>query len=466
MRRCRTLAFLFLSIASILRAAEPEALLVIVGDQHSAYERTAQFVAHIDRLRAEYPGAPLAILIDGDSLEYGNVVARRSAGAVDFAMFAALAKRAPTILNLGNHDPEFYAVDDTVSRIRATGVTVISNLLNHTTHQPFAPASTRLKLGPRDAIVVGIATDDLSTYRVAIRPSLDLTDPGVWAKKNFPALFASPAAFSANSAEKPAAPLTILLSHAGITADRALLPLVPDGTLFAGAHDHVRFVHSIGRTVYFHSGSWLDGFSLATLTHDATGPIWSVQTIPIALTDPVDPRLAALIRETSAQYLTSDDTAVIGRTAGSYSPAEAASFVTAALRDGAHTDAAIIGGTTFGAGLPAGNVTRSEFDACVRFDGTIFIAELSGTELAAILATTNQVAATPFAARRGENLVAVSLAAPLEPKRRYRLATTDWAANHAGRYFGTDTLTFVEHPALKLKALALAALHSPPASAR
>ena len=96
------LSFLFRPLV-----AAPEAIVVLMGDQHSAYERTAQFVAHLDRLQRENPGTPFAILINGDSLEYGNVVARRTAGAVDFAMFAALAARAPTVINLGNHEPEF-----------------------------------------------------------------------------------------------------------------------------------------------------------------------------------------------------------------------------------------------------------------------------------------------------------------------------------------------------------------------
>jgi 2',3'-cyclic-nucleotide 2'-phosphodiesterase (5'-nucleotidase family) len=302
-------------------SAAPEALILVVGDQHSAYERTAQLVAHVDRLRAAHPGVPFAVLIDGDSLEYGNIVARRSAGEIDFAMFAALARRAPTILNLGNHEPEFYAVDDTVARIQATGVTVISNLVNRATGKPFAPASTRLRLGAREATVVGLATDQLSTYRAAIRPSLDLADPVVWAKANLPALFNS-------STELP-----ILLTHIGVTADRALLELVPDGTLFAGAHDHLRFVHLAGRTVYFHSGSWTDGYSLATLRADTPGPRWTVEQLPIAATDPADPELAALIKKISAQHLTPEDLAILGRnpTPAALAPAEAARFVVAAL---------------------------------------------------------------------------------------------------------------------------------------
>jgi 2',3'-cyclic-nucleotide 2'-phosphodiesterase (5'-nucleotidase family) len=451
-RLLRAIALVPLSLLA-LRAATPEALLLVVGDQHSAYERTAQFVAHVDRLRAAHPGVPFAVLIDGDSLEYGNIVARRSAGEIDFAMFAALARRAPTILNLGNHEPEFYAVDDTVARIQAAGVTVISNLVNRATGQPFAPASTRLRLGAREATVVGLATDKLSTYRAAIRPALDLADPVVWAKAHLPALFAPPTS--------GLAPLPILLTHTGVTADRALVELIPDGTLFAGAHDHLRFVHRTGRTVYFHSGSWTDGYSLAALRTDAAGqPQWTVEQFPIAATDPADPELSALIQKVSAQHLTPEDLAVLGRnpTPTALAPAEAARFVVAALRTAAGADAAVIGATTFGAGLPAGDVTRVALDACVRFDGPIFIAEISGAELAAILQKSNQDPATPLAARRGENLVAVGPATPLDPARRYRLATTDWAAKNARTYFGSDTLGFVENPALRLKALTTAAL--------
>jgi 5'-nucleotidase/UDP-sugar diphosphatase len=442
---------IFLLAATGVHAEAPDALLLIVGDQHSAYERTAQLVARVDRLRTENPGVPLAILIDGDALELGNVVGRRSAGAIDFAMFAALARRAPTVLNLGNHEPEFYAVDDTVARIQATGVTVISNLVIRGTGTLFAPASTRLHLGAQEAVVVGVATDHLATYRVAVRPTLDPADPVVWARKNFPALLAS-------------APLRLVLSHAGLQADRALLPLVPDGTLFAGAHDHLRFVHHAGRTVYFHSGSWNEFFSVATLRHDALGPLWDVQQLRLDVADPADPELAALIRATLAKHLTTADTAIIGHTSRALSPGEAARFVAQTLRAGAGVDAAFIGNTTFGAGLPAGDVTRVAFDACVRFDGTVFVAEVDGAQLRTFLGASNQGADTPFAERRGEYLVADG-PAEISPTRRYRIATTDWGARNARACFGSDTLGFTERPELKLKTIAAAAL-APAATAR
>ena len=242
-----------LAIRALAAPAHPEALVIVLGDQHSAYERTAQVVGLVDQLKAAHPDLPLAVILDGDTQEYGNVIARRSGGAIDFAMYAALAQRAPTIVNLGNHEPEFYALAETVQRIEATGARVISNITNRETGGPFAPAALPLPLGAVAATVVGVTTDNLATYRVAIRPSLDLAQPVVWARANFPRLLAN-------------APLPIVVSHAGIAADRELLALVPDGTLFAGAHDHQRFVVPFGRTK--------KGFTSRTVSAAAWSPTW------------------------------------------------------------------------------------------------------------------------------------------------------------------------------------------------
>lgn len=438
-------ARLVLAAACAAALAGTEVQFVIVGDQHSAYERTAQLVAHVDRLRAEDATLPLAVLIDGDAFEYGNVVARRSAGAIDFAMFAALARRAPTVLNLGNHEPEFHDVAETVRRIEATGVKVVSNLGNRATSAPFAPATTSLKVGASEAVVVGLSTDNLATFRVAIRPALDLADPVVWAKKNLPGLLAT-------------APIKIVLSHVGVRQDREILPLVPDGTLFAGAHDHLRFVHGEGGSVYVHSGSWNESFTLARLRRDARGaPTWEIQQVPISARDPADPDLAAFIRETEANYLEAADRAIVGRTPRALSVAEAAMFVADAVRQIAKVDAAFIGNTTFGAGLPAGEVTQLAFDACVRFDGTIFTGEVDGPQLRTLLAAANQGPATSWADRRGEFLFATG-PSEIVSERRYRIAVDNWVSRNALKYLGTDKIVLTEQPALKLKSIAVGSL--------
>jgi 5'-nucleotidase / UDP-sugar diphosphatase len=430
------------------KSNQPEALLLIMGDQHSAYERTAQFVALVDQLKADQPALPLAILLNGDTLEYGNVVARRSVGVVDFAMFSALARRAPTILNLGNHEPEFYDLNETVRRIEATGVKVISNIVDHATGQPFAPASIKIKLGFDEATIVGVTTDHLSTYRLAVRPSLDLANPAVWAKQNFSRIFAT-------------ASLPVVMSHAGLTADREILGLVPDGTLFAGGHDHLRFVHPIGRGVYFHSGSWNEYVSLAWLRRDAAGsPVWSVEQIQIPSEGPADPELAEIIKETRQKNLTSEDMVPVGRSKSAMSPGEAARWVTRILAGSAGVDAAFIGNTTFGAGLPSGEISRIEFDACIRFDGSIFVADVEGVRLRALLSEANQGTETKFESRRGEFLIACGPAS-IDPAKHYRIATTDWGARNSQNYFGLPAVEWHEFPGAKFKARVIEGLKEP-----
>lgn len=445
-------ALLLLVLAGLVRAAaapaRPEAVVLVTGDQHSSYDRAPQFVALVDQVKSAHPGLPVAVLLDGDTQEYGNALARRTGGELDFATYAALAKRAPTVVNVGNHEPEFYDLAETVRRITATGVQVVSNLNSRATGRPFAPAVVSVPLGGVTATVVGVATDNLSTYRIAVRPTLDPAAPAVWAKANLPTLFAS-------------APLPILLSHAGLAADRAMLPAVPDGTLFAGAHDHQRFVEPIGRTVYFHSGSWNSHVSLAWLDRDDAGrPRWTVEQVELTADSPADPELAGVVAKVMAEHLTAEDRAVVGHAPAALAPPEAGRFVAGALRQAAGVDAAFIGNTTFGAGLPAGDVTRMQFDACVRFDGAVSVAEVDGARLAQLLAAANLTPETPFAQRRGEFSFAVG-PETIDPARTYRIATTDWGAKNTDRYFGLPAIAWHELPGVKLKAAALAALAAP-----
>ncbi|MDQ5977712.1 MAG: hypothetical protein QG602_684 [Verrucomicrobiota bacterium] len=430
--------------------AGAEAVLVVTGDMHSAYDRTAQFVALVDRLKAEHPALPLAVLLNGDTQEYGNALARRSGGEIDFALYAALVRRAPVILNLGNHEADYFALEETVQRAEAVGMKVIGNIVNRGTGRPFAPASVPLQLGTHTATVVGLAPDALATYRVAVRPSLDLADPVVWAKEYFPRLLGGPGE-GVESNTPP--PLPLVVSHCGLAADRELLKLVPDGTLFSGAHSHLRFVEPFGRTVYFHTGSWTQHVALAWLCRDEAGVLrWQVEPLPVPADGPADPELAAVIRDVRERWLIPEDRAVVGQTKRAMETPEAARFVARVLREGAKADAAFIGNTTFGGGLPAGDVTQLEFDACVRFDGPVYTATVGGARLRTLLAAANQGPETPFAERGGEFNFADGPDV-IEDARHYRIATTDWGAKNTARYFGEPAIVWTERPELRLKTL-------------
>jgi len=127
------------------------------------------------------------------------------------------------------------------------------------------------------------------------------------------------------------------------------------------------------------------------------------------------------------------------------------------VRAVAGVDAAFIGNTTFGAGLPAGDVTRLQFDACVRFDGKVFVAEVKGARLRELLAAANLTPETPFAQRKGEFNFAAG-PETIDPARTYRIATTDWGARNTDRYFGSPGLEWREAPGLMLKPAVLAAM--------
>jgi 2',3'-cyclic-nucleotide 2'-phosphodiesterase (5'-nucleotidase family) len=161
-----------------------------------------------------------------------------------------------------------------------------------------------------------------------------------------------------------------------------------------------------------------------------------------------------------AQHLTAEETVVVGRAPRALGPTEAARFAVEAARVAASADAAMIGATTFGAGLPAGEVSRFALDACVRFDGTLFVAEVDGAWLKKLMARANQGPDTPFAERAGENLVAVA-PVTIEPGRRYRFVTSDWVAKNAKNYLGDNAPALHEQPDRKLKAAVIAALNPP-----
>lgn len=426
--------------------AGAEAVVFITGDQHSAYERTAQLVALIGDIRAENASLPALILLNGDTLEHGNPVALASKGAIDFAMFTALARLAPTYLNLGNHEPEFFDLADTVKRIEATGVKVVGNITDRATGQLFAPATLSLTLGAYDVTLVGLTTDRLATYRVAVQPSLDLADPVVWAKARFPEIFTE---------QKT---LPVILSHAGLVADRAILPLAPDGSLFAGAHDHLRLTHTTGRTVYVHSGSWNEYLTVAWLYHDEEKRAhWDVQQIPVDAAGAGDAALTELIRTTTAQTLTPEARQIIANLPQAIAPAEATAFATRAVRLAAGASAAVIGNTTFGGGLPAGEVSRYAFDACVRFDGALMLAEVTGEQLQHIKARANPGPDTPFEQRTGEYLVG-DFPSEIDPAKTYRLVTNDWVVRNQKAYLGDETIAFKTIPKLRLKPLVQQAL--------
>lgn len=411
--------------------------VLAMSDLHSAYERTGQLLAALTAEVATHRVVPHVIAIDGDVFEHGNVAAVRSGGEIDWAFLAALPKIAPTVVNLGNHDNDITAdLAEVVARMRSLGLTVVSNIVDARTGAPYAPAQADLPLGKRTLRVVGVGTNSINTYPAASRPTLHIPVPGEWARAHL--------ARSLSGAD-----LVMVLSHAGVAPDREILPLLPDGTLMIGGHNHLLFQHRQGSSLYVHTGSWSNAYTAVALY--AAGPGDAV-SVPVALDGPIAPALAELIPAVLARTLTDEERAILGTSPAALSLGDTGRAVAAAMAKAAGADAGFIGHTTLGTGLPAGPVSRHAFDAVVRFEGTLMVAEVPRERLAKFLARANQDRQMPLDQRNGDFLYAEQVGTPAGDS--VRIATTDWNATNQGEYFGARDLDFREIEGLRLKAVA------------
>lgn len=214
--------------------ASTVARVLAVSDLHSAYDRTARLLAAFGAETRTHP-VPHVIAINGDIFEHGNVVSVRSGGVIDWTFLAQLPRVAPTVVNLGNHDNDLTPdLADVVARMKGLGLHVVTTIADARSGLGYAAPVATLALGARSLRVVGMATNALNTYPKASRDRLSIPSASDWAKANLGQSLAG-------------ADLVMVMSHAGVAADRDVLPLLPDGALMVGGHNHLLFQHRQGR---------------------------------------------------------------------------------------------------------------------------------------------------------------------------------------------------------------------------
>ncbi|CDZ69006.1 5'-nucleotidase, C-terminal domain protein [Neorhizobium galegae bv. orientalis] len=409
---------------------------IILSDLHSAYERMGQLLAVVEKQVAG-ASVPQIILINGDIFELGNVVASRSGGEIDWAFLGALAKLAPTVVNIGNHEPDLdNDLAHFIERARGLGVAVLSNIVDKRTGKPYTEAGKQIEVGGLKLKLAAFATDAISTYPKATREMMEIPKPVEWAKANLPALLSGEG-------------VNIVLSHAGVVPDRDILSILPNGTLMIGGHDHLTLTHNQGETRYIHTGSWSSAIMVATFKAADKAP--ELARIEIDRTGPSSAVLKDLIPAVLAKHLKDEERAVIAKTGKAMTLGETARFAAQAMVAKTGADIGFIGHTSFGTGLPAGDVSRFDFNAGLRFEGKLMVSEVDATALAAILARCNQDGDIPLAARTGDFLYAAPKAP--EGKQRYKIVCNDWSAINRKSYFGREDIAFTEVPDVKLKQL-------------
>lgn len=422
---------------SLAQAQDGGVRAIVLSDLHSAYERLAQVLAAVEAEIAGNEGAEHIILINGDIFEMGNVAAMRSGGQADWAFLEMLAGLAPTVVNIGNHEPDFdNDLANFVGRAEELGVHVLSNIVDTRTGEAYAPANVVISTGTHAINVVAIATDAINTYPKPTREQLTIPAPVTWAEENLPDLLEGGG-------------INVVLSHAGVVADKAILPLLGGNTLLVGGHDHLRFVHEEGSNRYVHTGSWSSLMSVVSL---AEGAVPEVAQVDIARDGAGNEALAEVIAAVLAEHLTDEERASVGTSPATMTLGQTGRFVAQTIADAAGADFGFIGHTSLGTGFANGDVSLFDYNAVVRFEGKIVTAEVSGAELREIFARVNQDGDSLTLDRRtGDFLYAAPEATIGEGT--YTIAANDWSGINQKAYFGREDLVFAEVPGLLLKSV-------------
>lgn len=420
----------------------PRLRVLAISDLHSSYGRIAQLLAAF-RAEVASRNVPHLIVVNGDSFEKGNVVSVRSQGAIDWAFMAELPKIAPTVFNLGNHDNDLvYDLHPVVARMRSLGLTVVSNLIDKRNGQPYAPSTALLDMDGQKLRIVGMGTPTLHTYPAESREWLTIPEPQGWARDNFPTLLAGEG-------------LKLVLSHVGVVDERQYLPLLPQGSLMVGGHNHLLFTHQEGTSGYMHPGRW--GETYAVGEYGADGVVrTSIANVPTEGAG--DPVLAALVASTLAAHLTPVERAILGHNPQTLSLGDTGRKVSRGFADAVDADWGFIGHTTLGTGLKGGPVDQFHYDEVVRFDGKLQVAEIEVSRMAAILKICDQDRPMPISEMTGDFLYAAERTGGARNGQMLKLVTSDWCARNQSKYFGTTDLVFVDVPTDGVKAVGRKAL--------
>ncbi|MFK7603753.1 metallophosphoesterase [Deinococcus sp. SM5_A1] len=425
----------------------PDLVLLNLADLHSAYDRLPQLLSRIREVKARNPGVPHVLLFNGDLFELGNVVAVRSGGAPDWAFMRAIQREMPIIFNIGNHEGDLMDQRDFVRQARALGLTVITNLYDRRTGLPYARTFTTITVGERQIPVLGLGVNALSTYPAAIRNTILPPDPVEFFQSAYTPLTTG-------------SDFNIVLTHAGVVPDKAMLRGLKGVNLMVGGHDHLHLRHDEGKSVYLHNGFKGELLNVVGVQFGAQGATLTSEDLPISEEAGGDRLLTTLIARQRELHLTAEDRAVIGQISQTYTVQEAARWAVEQVRKATGADVVAINHTSFGRGFKKGDVTQVQFAEFLRFDNKLMAAKVDAATLTGLLKLANQDRATRFEDLTGDFIYTNELQP--EAGRTYTLVTVDFLTlpQNQERFFGKGGLTFEQVGTLTSKGVLAASLRN------
>jgi len=410
--------------------------------QKGGMARIATLVA---RTRQESPHTLLALAGDTISPSIMSAVLRGE------QMIAAWNQLGLDVATFGNHEFDF-GPPTLLARMRESRFAwVCSNVLDRATGQPFGGARAT-HLVERDGVAVGF-------FGLTVADTPQTSSPGPGVEFRDPIATARGAVADLRTGRRP---IVVAVTHQDMPADERMAREVPGIHLVIGGHEHDPLENLVGETLITKAGA--DGVFVVRIDLQATrdGKVLARQHRFIAITPelPEDPAMAALVARYQGRLNEALDVR-IGETrvpldarnaALRTSETNAGNLVTDVMRARLQADVALMngGGIRGNQLVPAGALTRRDINALLPFLNVLVMLEVPGKVLREVLERSVsvypresggflQVSGLSFvfdpARPPGQRVVRVVVGGePLDPERRYKLATNSYTAGGGDGY--------------------------------
>ncbi len=408
--------------------------LLCMSDLHAAHANFASIVSAAEALKNQGEDN-LLMVINGDIFEAANGVSLRSEGEIEWAFLERLQSLGQVVVNIGNHEGAL--VEDlraVVDRMRSLGIVVVSNIVEKGNSEPLAKSNEVLEMAGVSLSLIGMATDDVNTYRAVHRER--------WA-------FPNPIEYIETSLAPLLLPdgLNIVLNHGGIVSDRYLFERASMGTLIVGGHDHLLYVKDKPGVLGIHTGWWAAKISKVRISFQEDGtPSFEHNFLVLADIDS-DPAFAQKVASVEEEYLTNEEQEVVGVLPNSFDLIGSMVHIAEILKAASQADAFCINNTTLGASLTKGPIRLMDLNAIIRFDGGLFTTQVTGLELQQIQTLANQYALEDWDQKTGEYAIGI-FPEEIDPNAQYTLAVNGWVSLGFNqlRFLGLENLDFQPAP--------------------
>ena len=404
--------------------------------QKGGMARIATLVA---RTRAESPHTMLALAGDTISPSIMSAVLRGE------QMIAAWNQLGLDVATFGNHEFDF-GPPTLLARMRESRFAWVStNVVDRATGQPFGGARAT-HVVERDGVQVGF-------FGLTVADTPQTSSPGPGIEFRDPIATARVAVAELRTGRRP---VVVAVTHQDMPADEQMARQVPGIHLVIGGHEHDPLENVVGDTLITKAGA--DGVFVVRIDLQATrdGKVLARQHRFIAITPelPEDPAMAALV----ARYDARLGEALNARIGESSVPLDArnaalrtgetnvGNLVTDVMRARLHADVAFMngGGIRGNQLVPAGPLSKRDINALLPFLNVLVMLEVPGKVLREVLERSVSVYPREFggflqvsgvsfvfdpARAPGQRVVRVMVnGEPLDPERRYTLATNSYTA--------------------------------------